>query len=262
MTSRQSFAVESWGVRVSLEWSSQAWTEELSRLKLPIWTEIPMEEAEVGFRVEPDLQGAPYVVGPEGPCRLRTYFVDDAERAIHHWLATHAQGAVYLHCGAVEVGGKCLLVPGRSYAGKSTLVYSLVRHGAAYLSDEFAILDAAGLAHPFPRPISIRAGDRICQRYAATDLGWSGEVLPTRPSHIVFSTYHAGGRMKLQRLSKGAALLKTLENIVSASLQPELALSCALKAVQGADCWSLERGESDVSASLLLDLIAQSDGSG
>ncbi len=41
-------------------------------------------------------------------------------------------------------------------AGKSTLVAELVRAGAEYYSDEYAVLDSAGGVHPYPRPLSVR----------------------------------------------------------------------------------------------------------
>src|SRR5262249_57961124 len=49
--------------------------------------------------------------------------------------------------------GLAIVVPGRSHTGKSTLVAELVRRGATYWSDEFAVLDDAGRVHPYRRPL-------------------------------------------------------------------------------------------------------------
>jgi len=55
--------------------------------------------------------------------------------------------------------GRAILLPGRSYVGKSTLVMELVRAGAVYYSDEYAVLDARGRVHPFAQPVALREPD-------------------------------------------------------------------------------------------------------
>jgi hypothetical protein len=42
-----------------------------------------------------------------------------------------------------------MVLPGKSFAGKTTLVAALVRAGAEYWSDEYAVLDANGDVHPY-----------------------------------------------------------------------------------------------------------------
>jgi hypothetical protein len=63
-------------------------------------------------------------------------------------IAYAAPDRIFVHAGVVAVGDRAILLPGMSFAGKSTLVAALVSTGATYLSDEFAVLDAAGLVHP------------------------------------------------------------------------------------------------------------------
>ena len=50
----------------------------------------------------------------------------------------------------VGCGGGALLLPGGSFTGKTTLVGALVRAGAVYYSDQYALLDEDGLIHPYP----------------------------------------------------------------------------------------------------------------
>jgi hypothetical protein len=68
-------------------------------------------------------------------------------------LAAMAPGALSLHAGSVAVGSKACLLPADSGSGKSSLVTAAVLDGAAYLSDEFALLSADGYVLPFPRPL-------------------------------------------------------------------------------------------------------------
>jgi len=73
---------------------------------------------------------------------------DDAEFRV----ALHAPSKLFVHAAAVAWQGSVIVVPGRTCTGKSTLAAALVRAGAAYYSDEFAVIDEAGLVHPFARP--------------------------------------------------------------------------------------------------------------
>lgn len=64
-----------------------------------------------------------------------------------------------VHAGAVQFGDQVLLLPGRTHAGKSSMVAELLRRGATYLSDEYALIDAEGRVHPYPRPLLLRNGN-------------------------------------------------------------------------------------------------------
>ena len=55
------------------------------------------------------------------------------------------------HAGVVGWRGRAIVIPGRSHAGKSTLVAELVRRGAVYYCDEFAVLHETGRVHPYRR---------------------------------------------------------------------------------------------------------------
>ena len=81
----------------------------------------------------------------------------DAKVRLH--IAQHAPGWTFVHAGTVAVDGYAIVLPGSSFTGKTTLVRALIEQGADYLSDEYAVFDATGLVHPYPKPLSIRPGD-------------------------------------------------------------------------------------------------------
>ena len=81
---------------------------------------------------------------------------DALESTIGMFLAEWARERVFGHAGVVAHEGKALMVPARSMCGKSSLVKALLRAGAEYFSDEFAVLDTEGRVHPYPRRLSIR----------------------------------------------------------------------------------------------------------
>src|SRR6202030_3024927 len=78
------------------------------------------------------------------------------ETEIRHRVAEMAPRRVFVHAGVVEYRGRAIVIPGPSMSGKSTLVSELIRHGATYYSDEYAVLDEKGLVHPFAKSLSVR----------------------------------------------------------------------------------------------------------
>ena len=59
--------------------------------------------------------------------------------AVELHVAEHSPNLTLVHAGVVAGTGGALVLPGRSQAGKSTLVAALVTAGASYYSDEFAV---------------------------------------------------------------------------------------------------------------------------
>ncbi|MBM9521080.1 hypothetical protein JWG39_14760 [Desulforhopalus vacuolatus] len=63
-----------------------------------------------------------------------------------------------LHAGCVSKGDRCVILPGQSGNGKSTLTSWLVMHGFQYLTDELVFLKNDGSILPLTRPISLKVG--------------------------------------------------------------------------------------------------------
>src|SRR4029453_362784 len=78
------------------------------------------------------------------------------EADVQIYVPEMAPERVFVHAGVVGYRGRGILLPGRSFAGKSILVRELVRAGAPDYSDGAAILGSAGAVHPSPRPLTIR----------------------------------------------------------------------------------------------------------
>src|SRR5439155_21468851 len=93
---------------------------------------------------------------------------------LHLYVAEFARRRLFVHAGAVGWGGRAILIPGRSMSGKSTLVEALVRAGASYYSDEYAMVDRDGRLDAVLRPLSQSVGPGACPMRPA--LQWSGLV--------------------------------------------------------------------------------------
>jgi hypothetical protein len=155
--------------------------------------------------------------------------------------------------------GRAIVIPGRSRSGKTTLVAELVRAGAAYLSDEFAVLDARGRVHPFPKTLSIR-GDGGCdvhvQRKSAEDLGGVRGQEPLPVGLVVLAQHRRGAAWRPETLSAGQAVIEMLAHTVPARLRPAESLRALERAVAHATVVRGERGEARELAPRLLELVA------
>ena len=75
--------------------------------------------------------------------------LDAFESDLQLYVAEEAPRRVFVHAGVVRWRGKAILIPGRSFSGKTTLTAELVKAGATYYSDEYAVLDGQGRVHPY-----------------------------------------------------------------------------------------------------------------
>lgn len=76
-------------------------------------------------------------------------------------LTTFLTRLLFIHAGVVAVGGRGMVLVGHSGAGKTSTVAALVRRGAAFLSDEVALLDpSTGVVMPFALPMAVKPWTR------------------------------------------------------------------------------------------------------
>ena len=67
-----------------------------------------------------------------------------------------ARGHVLLHCATVVQNGEALVLSAQTDTGKTTTVLRLVaRHGVEFLADDMTIVDPSGLAHRYPKPMTM-----------------------------------------------------------------------------------------------------------
>lgn len=182
--------------------------------------------------------------------------LDTFESDLQLYVAEEGRHRVFVHAGVVGWKGRAVVMPGRSMSGKSTLVAELVRAGATYYSDEFAVLDRRGRVHPFARPLSLRTGRAGRQRKLAVESlnGTSGDR-PLTAGLIVVSEYREGARWRPCRLSGGRGLLALLANTISARRQPEVALDTLRQLAAHAPVLKGVRGEAKEVASLILESV-------
>lgn len=182
--------------------------------------------------------------------------LDGLEGEVRLHVAAEAPAHVFIHAGVVEVDGGAILLPGRTMTGKSTLVAALLRAGARYLSDEYAVLDDAGRVLGYPRPLRLRDGGAGPGRpVAASALGAALAGDGPWPASLVLATARvAGARFEATPLSAGEASLALLDNAVAARTAQARVLRAIRGAAVSARGYRVTRGEADEAARAILTL--------
>ena len=181
------------------------------------------------------------------------------ESQIRAGVAVTSTEGIFVHAGVVAHGDRAVLVPGASFSGKSTLVGSLVRRGAAYLSDEYAVLDSDGLVHPYPKPLSMRVdgtAERSLSRVESIGGVQGEEALPV--GLIAVTSFRPGAVWRPKRWSAGQGALALLANTVPARVRPAESMRAVRAACEAALVLEGERGEADEAAPELLAALEDS----
>ena len=175
------------------------------------------------------------------------------ESNLRLYVAEFAKDRVFVHAGVVGWRGQAIVVPGRSFTGKSTLVAELVRAGAIYYSDEYAVIDPEGRVHPYFKPIELREEGKYKQ--AKFDVSSMGGHIGTEslPIGLVLMTkYKTGATWRPKKLTSGKSVLELLNNTVSARRDPEAALSALRHVVTDAEVLKGVRGEAEQTVPAIL----------
>ncbi len=169
-----------------------------------------------------------------------------------------APDTIFIHAGVVAHRGRALVMPGSSFAGKTTLVAALVRAGAVYYSDEFAVVDERGLVYPYAKPLSLRGDGEYRQTdHEVESLGGSAGEDGVPVGAVVVTSYEAGADWRPERLSAGEGALALLENAVPARERPREVMRAVSRATDGAVVIRSDRGEAEAMAPLLLAELDQ-----
>lgn len=168
------------------------------------------------------------------------------------YVAEHASPWIFLHAGVVSWNGRAILLPGQSYDGKSTLVAALLRAGATYYSDEYAVLDEDARVHPYPRRLSLRRVGHNPLRRLPEHFGSLAAVGPAPIALIGLFSYRPQPAQRIVRLSPGKALLNLLLHSVPVRRRQEAVIRLLSRLVVQVPVLQGERGDADAVAAWLL----------
>lgn len=183
------------------------------------------------------------------------------ESQIRLTVAEYAESRVFLHAGAVGWKGKAILLPATSFSGKSTLVAELVKKGALYYSDDFAVIDESGLLHPFHRDISLRdnADEYKQVDFSIESFGGKSSDQPIPIGMILITKFRAQQSnrkvWKPQILSEGQGIMEILAHTIPIRHNPKFSLDVLNKVAKHAIICKSQRGNASEFANLLLNFF-------
>lgn len=258
----EGLAFESHGAKLGIRTNDPAVWDRLAGLLPPgsVPASSPVVEGLYSLKVAAPARAGvrPYHLLYQGIAQLaRTRDLEEAlevlESDLHSQVATRAQDSLFVHAGVAGWRGQAIVIPGRSFSGKTSLIAALVAAGAEYFSDEYAVLDASGLVHAYPKPLSLRGSSgQTREKRTIESLGGRTALGPLPVGLILDTQYVPGARWRPRSLSPGAALMTLLDNTVQVRTQPQWALPILQKAVSGAAAVKSRRDEAEAAASWAL----------
>lgn len=264
---RHTVTLRAFGVNIKINASDERLLAAIKTRALPpSWEPIDSVDVDVSFALDGVLgdlcdlsrDGEPIAQGAD--LEISLSILDSSLRSE---LAVRAVGRVFVHAGVVRFGERAMLLPGESFSGKSTLVAALVTNGATYMSDEFAVLSADGMVHPYPRDLSLRIEGLEPGRTTETEPSRLGKVEPNRPAEVGFIVsmrYRPNGSWRPQSRSSGEGALALLAHAAAARERPAEVLTAVRAAATGTIVLEGERGDATDAAMALIAIAGDARG--
>jgi len=248
-------AFEAYGVGVAVGVSHAELLDELQPVLPPGRQPCAASEVDRRFAIKLEQSGT-YAFEKDG--RLRNngltlpLVLGLLDTELRLYIARKAPEAIFIHAGVVAHQGRTIIIPGMSFSGKTTLVAALVREGATYFSDEFAVLDDNGLVHPYAKTLSLRDVNQVQIEHSVDSLGGvaAEEALPV--GAIVATNYHPGAQWQPEIGSVTDGAMALLANAVPARERPEAVMRTVSRCAEGALVLKSARGEATAIAPKLL----------
>jgi hypothetical protein len=250
----------SYGLSIGIQVNRQDIFSQLPDYLPPGWEPLSSPLVDKLYTLVLTANEADYVLFDETGELARTTELDRILLAldgnIRSYIGTSVEDLLFVHAGVVAWRDRAIVIPGRSYSGKTTLVAALVQAGAIYYSDEYAVFDNNGLVYPYPRHLSVRhaAGDRI-KTCPVAALGGTSGTKPLPVGLVVTTHYQSGAQWHPSEISPGAAILALLDNTLVARLRPQFAMSILAAVVSATVAIQSQRGEAAEVAIMLLEQL-------
>lgn len=257
-------SIVAYGVRIGIRTNRPRFLKRILEHAPPLWkpSSAPSVEREFSFRVArrppPKSRGLPHLLLDDLETATESTSLDEIletfEARVKMYVAERAPRRVFVHAAAVGWHGKAIIVPGQTMSGKTSLAAELVRAGATYYSDEYAVLDMFGRVHPYPRPLAIRREGLFKQEAcSAEEIGGVTGTTSLPVGLVIVTRFKPGVSWRPARLSPGPAALELLANAISARRKPGVVLPTLKKVVSKATCLKGLRGEAEETARLILE---------
>jgi hypothetical protein len=254
------FGIHAFGVRIAIFPESKGVRQFLDRYTLPWLPRVTAEpeNAHAVFRVTADSDGSTFHVSGNGAVESAaglTAVAPALQRLLDEAIIHNQTRLAAIHAGVVAAGGAAVLLPGLSHAGKSSLVAELLRQGGVYFSDEYALLDAKGRVHPYPRALLLRNG-RPQQRPALPGEFHAESATSAADIRLILAVhYDPAGTWAVNPVSQSEGLLILLKNTPHVLAESPWIMGPLRQALAGAACYAGIRGDAAEAAAVILDWL-------
>jgi len=181
------------------------------------------------------------------------YLLNVIQQAVDNHMIHHLDRKAVVHAGCVAYRGRAIVLPGSSGAGKSRIVQELLRQGADYCSDEYAIVDALGNIHPYPRALMIRKEGDEQYPMLATEMNATVRSQPAPVGLFLFLRYDANAKsLDIAPLDRSEALIRLLQNSPQVLAETPEVLELLKAGVSRGHCYAGVRGDAAEAAAAIL----------
>ncbi len=260
MSDTYTFEVQAFGCSIRAAADCRECCDLLDRSIFPSFTRSPTNgEPDVVLRAEQSggrvrlLVGERVVASAADP----NFLVPEIVRAVDEAVIGRLTGLRAVHAGAVGWAGRGLLLPGGTHAGKSSLVAELLRRGATYYSDEYALIDGEGRLHAYPRPLLLRDGSPEQVAVTAEACGAATGKAPAAVGWILALAYRSESEWDVAAVPQSEGLLTLLRNTPHVLAESPELLGVFGRAVAGARCYRGFRPDTRVAADEILRLVGR-----
>jgi hypothetical protein len=182
---------------------------------------------------------------------------DRAESDLGLFAAEWVDGLVAVHAAVIRADDSVIVVPGPSFAGKTTLCVAAIDAGYDVLSDEYALVDPdTAMVRGWPRRLRVRQPDggatRVAVRSVTEPVAVHLVAVVTRPQ----PTDSQGPALDVVDISGGEVATELLANTVCASSRPQLAFDAAVAVARVTPGVKGQRGQADEALQALVELAA------
>ena len=260
----RSFDFECYGVKIRLDGNDQSIIDEAERVTRKALLNdlriVTSEKFDTVFTLTLDAKGTIFL-SHDGESidhgDVPEYFFGHFNSLIRVAVAERAVDRVFIHAGAVGWKGKAIILPGTSFIGKSRLVAELVRNGAVYYSDDYAIFDGDGLLYPFARTMTLRTDEQNYSLFemTASELGGQTGTEPLRVGTVLLTEYKPDAKWEPKFLTSGNGVLEMVPFTFSFVNRPDFSLGVLNNILSRAIIISSQRGSADNFAKTLLDFV-------
>jgi hypothetical protein len=257
-TGVEEIAFEAYGVRVRVRAETPEVIERLAALLPPGAEPCPSETAETAMGVLTDTGGTYQFLANDRQVSRHVELplaLHLLENELRTYVGLHAPSRIFVHAGVVALDDRALVLPGRSFSGKTRIVLELVRLGATYYSDEYAVIDPDGLVHPYAKSLSLRDQNQVQQDHHIAGLGGNAGDRALPVAAVVSTIFRPGAGWQPEQLTVGKGVLAMMLHTLAARSRADEALPALRRAVEGAVLLEGDRGEAADVAPKLLELL-------